>query len=81
MAAHDTMQEAVRCLQTMMNEWDRYHVEQATAARTIFIDNLGITATQFELTPAQQDGLFLSGVRAATDFLVKTAGAGGVPRG
>jgi NTE family protein len=79
-ATHGTMQEAVRCLQTMMNEWDRYHVEQTTAARTIFIDNQGITATQFDLTPEQQDALFLSGVRAATTFLIETAKAGGIPR-
>jgi NTE family protein len=79
-AAHDTMQEAVRCLQTMMNEWDRYHVEQSTAARTIFIDNLGISATQFELTDDQQDALFLSGVRSATRFLIESADGGGVPK-
>jgi NTE family protein len=79
-ATHSTTQEAVRCLQTMMNEWDRYHVEQSTAARTIFIDNMGISATQFELTAEQQDALFLSGVGAATDFLIQTAGSGGVPR-
>ncbi len=79
-ASHGTMEEAIRCLQTMMNEWDRYHVEQTTAARTIFIDNQGISATQFDLTPEQQDALFLSGVRAATTFLIETAKAGGVPR-
>ncbi len=79
-AAHDTMQEAVRCLQTMMNEWDRYHVEQSTAARTIFIDNMGISATQFELTDAQQDDLFVSGVRSATRFLIESASGGGVPK-
>jgi NTE family protein len=79
-ASHGTTQEAVRCLQTMMNEWDRYHVEQSTAARTIFIDNHGISATQFDLAPEQQDALFLSGVRAATTFLIETAKVGGVPR-
>jgi hypothetical protein len=74
------MQEALRCLQTMMNEWDRYHVEQSTAARTIFVDNQGVSATQFDLTLAQQDDLFLSGVRAATTFLVESGKTGGVPR-
>jgi NTE family protein len=79
-ASHGTMQEALRCLQTMMNEWDRYHVEQSTAARTIFVDNQGVSATQFDLTPAQQDDLFLSGVRAATTFLVESGKTGRVPR-
>jgi hypothetical protein len=79
-ASHDTTQEAIRCLRTMMNEWDRYHVEQTTAARTIFIDNLGLSATQFDLSSEQQDALFLSGVRAATTFLIEMANVGGVPR-
>jgi hypothetical protein len=79
-ACHDTSREAWRCLQTMMNEWDRYHVEQTTAARTIFVDNMGLSATQFELTSEQKDQLFLSGVRAATKFLIEMSAVGGVPR-
>jgi NTE family protein len=79
-ACHDTSQEAMRCLRTMMNEWDRYHVDQTTAARTIFVENLGLSATQFELTTQQQDELFLSGVRAATAFLIEMSAIGGVPR-
>jgi len=77
-ACHESSQEAMRCLRTMMNEWDRYHVDQATAARTIFVDNLGLSATQFDLTPQQQDQLFLSGVRAATSFLIEMSTVGGV---
>ena len=46
-----------------MNEWDVNAIESATAARTIFIDNDGITATQFDLDQAQQDTLFKNGVR------------------
>jgi NTE family protein len=34
-ACYESSQEAMGCLRTMMNEWDRYHVDQATAARTI----------------------------------------------
>lgn len=74
-----TLQEGARCLKTMMGEWDRYHVGQATAERTIFVHNAGITATQFDLSPAQQETLFLSGARAATSFLIRAARAGGVP--
>ena len=79
-ASHTSSQEAMRCLRTMMNEWDRYHVDQTTAARTIFVNNLGLTATQFDLTLEQQDQLFLSGVRAATSFLIEMSAIGGVPR-
>ena len=70
----------VHCLRTMMNEWDAYGVDEATAARTIFVDNGGLTATQFDLTPDQQNMLFVNGVSAATQFVIEMAEAGGVPR-
>ena len=63
-----------------MNEWDAYSVDESTAARTIFVDNAGLTATDFDLTPAQQDELFLNGVRAATAFVIEMGGRGHVPR-
>lgn len=78
--AKDVLQVAIRCLHTMMNEWDAYAVDQAAAGRTIFVDNLGHTATQFDLTTDQQDELFLSGVTAGTAFVIEMAAAGRVPR-
>jgi NTE family protein len=71
---------AIRAMHTMMNEWDRYNVQETTAARTIFVDNAGLTATQFDLTKDQQDQLFVNGVQAATRFIIEMAHAGGVPR-
>jgi NTE family protein len=68
------------CLHTMMNEWDTYAIDETTAARTIFVDNDRLKATDFHLTSAQQDTLFLNGVRAATDFVMEMAQAKGVPR-
>jgi NTE family protein len=79
-ACDSALAVGVHCLRTMMNEWDAYAVDAATAGRTIFVDNGGLTATQFDLTPAQQDMLFLNGVAAATDFVIQMAEAGGVPR-
>jgi NTE family protein len=76
----DTMREGLRCLQTMSGEWDRYQVEQATANRTIFVPNAGISATQFNLSAQQQQTLFRNGAEAATRFLIRSAQAGGVPR-
>jgi NTE family protein len=70
----------IRALHTMMNEWDRYNVEETTAARTIFVDNAGLTATQFNLTQAQQNELFINGVWSATRFVIEMSHAGGVPR-
>ncbi len=78
--AATTVQEGMRCLRTMMGEWDQYHVEQEAANRTIFVANAGLTATQFDLTKAQQDTLFRNGAQAATRFLIRWAEAGGVPR-
>jgi NTE family protein len=71
---------AIRCLRTMMNEWDRYEIEESTAARTIFVPNGGITATQFELSKEEQDLLFNNGVKAATDFVIDMARYGAIPR-
>ena len=72
----NTAQEAMRCMHTMMNEWDRYRVDTG-ADRIIFIDNGGIKATQFDLTPAQQQDLFRAGAAAALNFVIQESGDGG----
>jgi len=64
----------------MLNEWDSYTVELTTAGRTIFVDNGGLAATDFDLTTEQQHMLFLNGVSAGTDFVIEMAEGGGVPR-
>jgi len=79
-AATTTYKLARGCLSTLMNEWDAYSVDESTAARTIFVDNAGLTATDFDLTPAQQNELFLNGVNAATAFVIEMGGRGHVPR-
>jgi NTE family protein len=79
--ARNAVEEARQCLTTMAGEWDRYYVDQATANRTIFVRNDGITATQFNLESAKQEALFRNGAQAATAFLVKWAAARHVPRG
>jgi NTE family protein len=79
-ASGTALSVGIRALHTMMNEWDRYNVEETTAARTIFVGNAGLTATQFDLTPDQQNELFINGVRAATRFVIEMAHVGGVPR-
>jgi NTE family protein len=71
---------ADRCLHTMMNEWDSYAVDEQTAARTIFVDNAGLTATDFDLTTEQQNTLFTNGVQAATEFVIAMAEVEGIPR-
>jgi NTE family protein len=79
-AATSTYGEARGCLHTMMNEWDATSVDAATAGRTIFVDNAGISTTDFDLTQDQRHLLFLNGVRAATAFLIEMGARGHVPR-
>jgi len=71
---------AVDCVETMMNEWDVNAIESSTAARTIFINNDGITATQFDLDQEQQNALFQNGVAAATEFVIDSGNLGYVPK-
>ncbi len=79
-ACTHTLGLGLDCVQTMMNEWDVYAIESATAARTIFVDNDGITATQFDLDKDQQDTLFKNGVAAATEFIIDMGRLGYVPK-
>jgi NTE family protein len=79
-ACASTWEVALRTLKTMSNEWDSYAENELTAAKTIFVDNAGLAATDFGLTKVQQDTLFLNGVRSATEFVIAKAQAGGVPR-
>ncbi len=48
---------------------DRFYVEQASYARTIPIQTLGVKTTEFDITPDRTQALFESGRQAAADFL------------
>ena len=74
------LEVAMQCLRTTMNEWDVNSVHERTAARTIFVDNAGISTTDFDVSKQRQHELFLNGVIAATNFVIDSAAAGGVPR-
>ena len=73
--AGSTVGEAVDCLRTMITEWDRYHLDAEAARSTIFVDCGTINSTDFGLTANDQQQLFDSGCRAATQFLVARAAA------
>jgi NTE family protein len=79
-AAQNSWHVAWHCLKTMMNEWDAYSTDATSAGRTIFVDHGGFSATDFHLTPEQQDQLFLNGVTAATEFVIDMGARGHVPR-
>ena len=54
---------------TMLDAHDRLFVEKAHAVRTIFIDTLGVRATQFHLPLETRMKLFASGQESARRFL------------
>jgi NTE family protein len=62
------LDEALACLRTLLENSDRYYVTTDRARRTIFIDSAGVSATDFGLTPAQQQTLYENGVLAARDW-------------
>jgi len=55
-------------LDTMMVAHDKMAVEDVDMERTIAIPTLGVKTTQFDLSPEQRDGLYRSGLNAATRF-------------
>jgi NTE family protein len=73
---HDTdnlFDETVACLHTLLDNADRYYVTPAKAARTLFIDNAGIKATDFSLDAAARTTLYDNGVHAARTWLTAQA--------
>jgi NTE family protein len=65
----DIASEAIACLQTVLDNAGRYYVPPDKAKHTIFVDNAGIKATDFNITPEQQQTLFENGQNAALNWL------------
>ena len=61
--------EAMACLHTLLDNADRYYVDRTLEPSTIFVDSTGIAATDFGLTPAQQQTLFDNGQAAALAWI------------
>ena len=65
-----TLGLAVRSLQTLTADWNRYRLdEEGVSRRTVFVDTGGISATDFDLTQDDQTELFRHGHDAAAVFL------------
>ncbi len=70
----DTVTEALACLQTLLDNADRYYVDQEHQRdTTIFVDSAGISTTDFGLTQAQQKTLFDNGQSAAQTWIAAQA--------
>jgi NTE family protein len=65
----NTAAEAFACLQTLLDNADRFYVDQGHQPPTIFVDSTGISATDFGLTTAQQQTLFDDGQSAAQAWI------------
>src|SRR5438270_6282684 len=61
--------EAMACLHTLLDNADRYYVDRTLEPSTIFVDSTGIAATDFGLTPAQQQTLLDTGQAAALAWI------------
>jgi NTE family protein len=66
--------EAIACLETVLDNAGRYYITPDKAARTIFVDNAGIKATDFNLTPDQRQKLYENGQQAAQRWVAEQAG-------
>jgi NTE family protein len=63
--------EAIACLETVLDNAGRYYITPEKAARTIFVDNAGIKATDFNLTADQRQKLYENGQRAALRWVAE----------
>jgi NTE family protein len=67
---HGTLSLLKSMVGTMMNFHDQMHIDDpAVLARTLFIDTLGVKATDFDIDEATQTALFENGRTAAIKFL------------
>lgn len=64
------IKELLAIAHTAMGEWNRYPlVDAGVGARTVFVDTMGLEATDFGITMPQRDQLFENGRKAAAKFL------------
>jgi NTE family protein len=65
----DAFAEALACMRTALDNAGRFYVQPDKAKRTVFVDSFDLSATDFHLTPADQQRLFASGASAAKSYL------------
>jgi NTE family protein len=75
--AGNTFELALACLHTLLNGWDRYHLNDVgVTSRTMFVDTGAIGSTNFGITAEEQQFLFAHGRKAASTFLERVRGQG-----
>jgi NTE family protein len=68
-AIHGDISELLAIAHTALGEWDRYPLNNTVASRTIWVDTMHVSATDFGNDTHTQDQLFANGRDAATAFL------------
>ncbi|MGH3273233.1 MAG: patatin-like phospholipase family protein [Streptosporangiaceae bacterium] len=64
------IREVVSIAHTALGEWNRYPLaDEGVGDRTVYVDTMHISSTDFGLTAQQRDQLFASGQTAAARFL------------
>jgi NTE family protein len=67
---HGNIREVVSIAHTALGEWNRYPLaDQGVGARTVYVDTMHVSSTDFDLSPDLRDQLFASGRTAAVKFL------------
>jgi NTE family protein len=71
---HNGFQVALRCLDTLRGDRERYRLEQeGVGRRTMYVDTDGVSATDFAISGDAQRRLYESGRIAAERFLLNQA--------
>jgi len=66
------IREALSIAHTALGEWNRYPLaDEDVGNRTVYVDTMGVSATDFGLSPQIREVLFQNGCRAATAFMAK----------
>ncbi|MGH3829180.1 MAG: patatin-like phospholipase family protein [Pseudonocardiaceae bacterium] len=69
-AVHGDVSELLAIAHTALGEWNRYPLQdEGAGARTMYVDTMHVSATDFALTSDVKKLLFDNGVTAATTFL------------
>jgi NTE family protein len=68
-AIHGDISELLAIAHTALGGWDRYPLDNTVASRTIWVDTMHVSATNFSIDTHTQDQLFGNGRDAATAFL------------
>jgi NTE family protein len=73
--AGNPIEEGIACVRTALDNADRFYVPPDKAARTIFVDSMGLSATDFHLTVDEQQHLYDNGCTSATAYLAASVPA------